>query len=174
MRARAVRDLSKCTKDCLCLYVCPTGATDTEDGKIDADKCIGCRQCVDACSSHAMSLVPRNYPPQHRKEQDVRCAMYELAKSKLRQEQIAKALYEESTDESEKTFLKGIAMGNRLMAEDLMREGGYLLPQSNNVKALLSYLQDCDFPEEKNQLNKNFLRHQTGKLLNLLQNVPLC
>ena len=23
-----------CTKDCLCLYVCPTGATDTEDSII--------------------------------------------------------------------------------------------------------------------------------------------
>ena len=27
----AVRNLRLCTKDCLCLYVCPTGATDTED-----------------------------------------------------------------------------------------------------------------------------------------------
>ena len=25
----AVRNLRLCTKDCLCLYVCPTGATDT-------------------------------------------------------------------------------------------------------------------------------------------------
>ena len=25
----AVRNLRLCTKDCLCLYVCPTGASDT-------------------------------------------------------------------------------------------------------------------------------------------------
>jgi Fe-S-cluster-containing dehydrogenase component len=38
----AVRNLRLCTKDCLCLYVCPTGATDTEDSIIDPNKCIGC------------------------------------------------------------------------------------------------------------------------------------
>jgi hypothetical protein len=94
--------------------------------------------------------------------------MYKLADSKLRQEQIAKALHEESTDENEKTFLKGIAKSNRLMAEDLMREGGYLLPQSNNVKALLSYLQESDFPEAEQDTLKKLLRHTTGKLLGLL------
>jgi len=55
----ASRNIRLCTKDCLCLYVCPTGATDTENGQIDADKCLsGCRVCVDACPSHAISLVP--------------------------------------------------------------------------------------------------------------------
>lgn len=38
----AVRNLRLCTKDCLCLYVCPTGATDTENSIIDLEKCIGC------------------------------------------------------------------------------------------------------------------------------------
>ena len=38
----AVRNLRLCTKDCLCLYVCPTGATDTENSIIDPEKCIGC------------------------------------------------------------------------------------------------------------------------------------
>ena len=37
----AVRNLRLCTKDCLCLYVCPSGATDTENSIIDAKKCIG-------------------------------------------------------------------------------------------------------------------------------------
>ena len=35
----AVRNTLKCEKDCLCLYVCPTGASDTENSIIDADKC---------------------------------------------------------------------------------------------------------------------------------------
>ena len=52
----AVRNLRLCTKDCLCLYVCPTGATDTENGQVDAKKCIGCGLCVKACPSHALSL----------------------------------------------------------------------------------------------------------------------
>ena len=45
----AVRNLRLCTKDCLCLYVCPTGATDTENSVIDADKCIGCGVCLEHC-----------------------------------------------------------------------------------------------------------------------------
>ena len=32
----AVRNLRLCTKDCMCLYVCPTGATDTENSIIDS------------------------------------------------------------------------------------------------------------------------------------------
>ena len=40
MKKIAVRNLRLCTKDCLCLYVCPTGATDTEDSVIDVAKCI--------------------------------------------------------------------------------------------------------------------------------------
>ncbi len=41
----AVRNIRLCTKDCLCLYVCPTGATDTENSIIDPLKCIGCGGC---------------------------------------------------------------------------------------------------------------------------------
>ena len=59
----AVRNIKLCTKDCMCLYVCPTGATDTENGKIDESKCIdGCRLCVDACPSNAIYLVYDRYP----------------------------------------------------------------------------------------------------------------
>ena len=46
----AVRNLRLCTKDCLCLYVCPTGATDTENSIIDPEKCIGCGACAAACT----------------------------------------------------------------------------------------------------------------------------
>ena len=35
MKTVAVRNLKLCMKDCLCLYVCPTGATDTENSIID-------------------------------------------------------------------------------------------------------------------------------------------
>ncbi len=55
----AVRNLRLCTKDCLCLYVCPTGATDTENSIIDPEKCIGCGACAEACPSSAISMVPK-------------------------------------------------------------------------------------------------------------------
>ena len=52
----AVRNLRLCTKDCLCLYVCPTGATDTEDSIIDPNKCIGCGICTTKCMFYAIHL----------------------------------------------------------------------------------------------------------------------
>ena len=62
----AVRNIRLCTKDCLCLYVCPTGATDTENSIIDITKCIGCGDCAEACPSGAISMVPFDYPDQLR------------------------------------------------------------------------------------------------------------
>ena len=64
----AVRNLRLCTKDCMCLYVCPTGATDTENSIIDVSRCIGCGACADACPSSAISMVPKVYPPQQPKD----------------------------------------------------------------------------------------------------------
>ena len=62
MEKIAVRNIRLCTKDCLCLYVCPTGASDTENSIIDVNKCTGCGLCADACPSGAISLVPKEYP----------------------------------------------------------------------------------------------------------------
>lgn len=67
----AVRNLRLCTKDCLCLYVCPTGASDTENSIIDTEKCVGCGVCAKACPSGAISMVPVEYPPQQKKEKGV-------------------------------------------------------------------------------------------------------
>jgi len=145
---RAVRNIRLCTKDCLCLYVCPTGATDTQTGQIDAVKCIsGCRVCVDACPSHAISLVPEEYPPQQEKAHAVQAELRSLAASKVRAEQIASKAANISKDPAERQLAKAISMSNRLMAEDLLREAGYMLPQSQNVKALLQSLAEADQPE---------------------------
>ena len=51
MKKFAMRNLRLCTKDCLCLYVCPTGAADTENSIIDREKCIGCGACAESCPS---------------------------------------------------------------------------------------------------------------------------
>ncbi|MFA6661820.1 MAG: rubrerythrin, partial [Bacilli bacterium] len=149
----AVRNIRLCTKDCLCLYVCPTGATDTETGQIDAEKCIsGCRACVDACPSHAISLIPDEFPPQQEKTAAVRISLQSLSVSKAQQEQIAATIAETSDNPIARQLAKAITMSNRLMTEDLLREAGFMLPQSQNVfdflKSLLNDNQPDDFPKE--------------------------
>ena len=130
----AVRNLRLCTKDCLCLYVCPTGATDTEDSIIDKTKCIGCGACADACPSSAISMVPQEMPPQQPKEDQVAEALRALIQSKARAENLAAQLPD--------ALSAAVERSSRLMAEDLCREAGFMLPQSGNARAFLERLKD--------------------------------
>jgi ferredoxin len=138
-RKYAVRNIRLCTKDCLCLYVCPTGATDTENSIIDVDKCIGCGDCADACPSGAISMVPKEYPKQQEKTESVVDSMRALMRSKAEQENIASGLPGKLAVAIEKS--------NHIMAEDIIREAGFMLPQSENTRNFLQQLLEKQFPD---------------------------
>lgn len=152
MKEIAVRNLRLCTKDCLCLYVCPVGATDTENSIIDVEKCLGCGVCARACPSGAISMVPAEYPPQQKKTEVVTGPSFALAEGKAWQEKIALQLAETAETDGLYRLMTAFAKSVRLVNEDLLRESGYMLPQSANARQLLKELvknpPSDDFPAE--------------------------
>ncbi len=136
-RMIASRNLRICTKDCMCLYVCPTGATDTETGQIDFAKCIGCGDCARSCPNSAISMIPADYPHQQPKDETVVRKVRAISDSKARQEAVARQVAETTDDPGLRLIMKAVRRSERLMGEDLIRETGYLLPQSGEVRRLL-------------------------------------
>ena len=167
----AYRNIKLCTKDCLCLYVCPTGATDTEDGQIDFARCIGCGKCAMACPSGAITMLPNQYPKQQEKENAAVNALREVSDSKVKQENMALTMAEATGNPIERQVLKAVAKSNRIMAEDLIRESGYMIPQSDHVHEFLEGIKDTDgedFPKESVTLLLNQLKFsgkEEGKVM---------
>ena len=87
-------------------------------------------------------MVPREYPRQQEKKDAVAAALRRLVSSKAEQERIAAGL--------EGPLAKAAERSCRIMAEDLLRESGYMLPQSDRVFQLLvdmaDHAQEPGFP----------------------------
>ncbi|WP_461205855.1 rubrerythrin [Clostridium sp. DL1XJH146] len=170
----AYRNIELCTKDCLCLYVCPTGATDTETGQIDFEKCIGCGKCAMACPSKAITMIPKEYPKQQDKKNSVVNALRKISDNKIEQEQQARILAKIEKNPIKKQLFQAVAQSNRIMAEDIIRESGYMIPQSGNVNKFLNSLmksEDKELPKEAVELLLNKLKFNEKEEINNMANI---
>lgn len=163
MEQKAVRNLRLCTKDCLCLYVCPHGATDTENSVIDTDKCDGCGMCAQVCPSGAISMVPVEFPPQQLKSNEVKAVLNEMAQSKSKGEVMARQIAETTDKETLGRLMTAVEKSERLIAEDIVREAGFMLPQSENAHQLLEEMLE-------NPPTQGFPTEAAEKLLKIIPN----
>ena len=167
MKKIAVRNLRLCTKDCLCLYVCPVGATDTENSIIDTEKCIGCGVCAESCPSGAITMMPTELPPQQKKSDEVKAVLNSMSKSKTVQEIAARELSKTVDANGLYRLYRALEKSNRLMAEDLLREAGFMLPQSKNTHGLIETLiknpPSSEFPVDEAKMILDLMPCNEGK-----------
>ena len=136
----AHRDLKLCSKDCLCLFVCPTGATDNETGQIDKDACIGCGACMRACPAHAITMMPREYPKEQEKKEEVIKALEKVIQNKIKEVAILRVLKEKEEDLNKKKLYQALYHSNKVIIEDLYRESGYMTLSSKRSQEFLAKL----------------------------------
>lgn len=138
-KSHAYRNIKLCTKDCLCLFVCPTGATNTETGQIDFEKCIGCGACANACPSRAITMIPNILPKIQPKNNAMVNALFTIADNKIKENQILNDMLNKVPNDEQK-LIKALIHSNTVIIEDLMREAGYMIPQSPKSQELLTKL----------------------------------
>ncbi|MDR3019374.1 MAG: hypothetical protein LBU66_00545 [Treponema sp.] len=106
-------------------------------------------------------MIPDKYPPQQKKTATVIAAQRALGRSKTRQKKIAETVAAISNSAITRQFAKAIAKSNHRVAEDILRESGYMLPQSAEVRELLETMLEKatpDFPKNAAELLLNRLQ----------------
>lgn len=147
-KSHAYRNIRLCTKDCLCLFVCPTGATNNETGQIDFSKCIGCGACAAACPSRAITMLPNKLPEIQKKNKSVLNELYKIIELKVNEINILKNLLPNKSIEEQK-LIKAMIHSNTVMLEDLFRESEYMIPQSSKSLELLESIKNIPKIQEE-------------------------
>ena len=84
------------------------------------------------------------YPKQKVKDKRVISELFKLADSKIEQIKVLKNMINNSSNDDEKRLYKAFIHSNKVMVEDMMREAGFMLPQSSNTNKLLLSLKGKD------------------------------
>lgn len=84
--------------------------------------------------------MPEEYPVQQPKTNIVRSTLNALAQNKADGEKAASQISEGTELDGLYRLMKAVAKSERLVAEDIFREAGYMLPQSGNTHELLKEL----------------------------------
>ena len=91
-------------------------------------------------------------PPQQPKTDEVVATLNELAQSKSDGEVIAKEIAVKANQDGLYRLMSAVAKSERIIAEDIVREAGFMLPQSDNAHKLLEEFiinpPSADFPTE--------------------------
>ena len=91
-------------------------------------------------------------PPQQKKIDTVVKELFVIANQKIEEIKVLKYLLKNTTQESEKRLYKALIHSNKVVIEDLMRESGYMLPQSKISNDFLQSLTKGEMKEVANQL----------------------
>ena len=85
-------------------------------------------------------MMPAELPAQQPKDADVCAKAFDLTKNKAEIEKTAKTIAETTDSDVLKRLAIGIKKSTRLVSEDVMREAGYMLPQSRIAQDMLGRL----------------------------------
>ena len=84
-------------------------------------------------------MLPNEMPKQQGKSNEVIATLLKIANNKIMETQMLNNLLT-SANEKDSIFIKALIHSNKVVIEDLMRESGYMLPQSKYTFNLLSDL----------------------------------
>ena len=99
-------------------------------------------------------MVPKAYPPQQKKTDITTDALRKLARSKAKAEGLASAL--------PGMLAAALERSNHILLEDLLREAGYMLPQSENARLFLSTALERETHPAFPKAAAESLLHNTG------------